>query len=57
MSCWLLMSSDWDMVEGGRRVQQARGMECFQSGKKEHLRNRLLELLGDDGVAERKDVA
>lgn len=50
------MSSDWDVVEGGRRVQQARCTECFQSGKGEHLGNGLLELLGGDGVAGRKDV-
>lgn len=57
VSYWLLMLSDWDVVEGERRVQQARCTVCFQPGKGQHLGNGLLELLGDDGVAGRKDVA
>lgn len=51
------MSSSWDVVGGERRVQQARCRACFQSGRGDHLGNGLLELLGDDGVAGRKDVA
>lgn len=51
---WLLISSDCDAVEGGRRVQQARCMICLQSGKGENLENGLLELPKDDGIAQRK---
>lgn len=57
MAYWLLLSSDYNSMEGERKVQQARCMMCLQSGRGERLGNGLLELLRDDGVAGRKDVA
>lgn len=57
MAYWLLLSSDYNAMEGERKVQQARCMMCLQSGRGERLGIGLLELLRDDGVAGRKDVA